>query len=379
MIYCYDLSVRLEYNGYDLRASTPDSEIRMRLEDPFVWDIPITVVDSEKKWSFDDTINITVSTPDDTDKDLPQHTLPTRYFVVDVKNIPAKSEDAAFSIVEPYIDSICVELTLFTNKHNANRQSYQPRIYAAWNTAKWTQHSYQRYEDMVQAELDNEAAAESTDKVKVVKVYDRISIRASVYATLITHLKPDGLHPERWMTHGNPRVEFVKTAIYSALGDEGVESKYFHLFTIVEFLEQDKEIRKLSNAKQIYSKDQIDEMTNALLTVPEHRSEYNSDSDIINRLKNRISQNLSAFTDLTRAEKLVAILKTMKANEYERHGENVELTAKDAQILINLRNGLFHGAGTDSKREQQYWNGVEQLLYISEKILDYFLKTDQAP
>lgn len=375
MLYSYDLTLRLEYNFYDVRATVADSEIRMKLEKPFVWNIPISVVDSEKKWSFEDEINIMVYTVDDSDEGGSKSSLPARYFVAEVNGIPAKSEDDAFEAVESYINNICIELTLLTNKHNANRQCYQPRVYPAWNKAKWSQYSYTQYEAMIQAELNKEAEAESTDRVKVVKLCNRITISSSVYAFLTEYLNADDLHPERWVTQGDAKVDFVRTAIYSALGDEGVESKYFHLFTIIEFIERDKTICKLLDAKPVYSSDQITAMTNALLNVVK---DFDSSKVTMNRLKSRIMSNLGSFTDLTRAEKLISILKMMKVATYERHEELVELTPKDAQNLIDLRNGLFHGVGTDDKREKQYWDGVEQLLYICEKILNYFLDEGES-
>ena len=152
---------------------------------------------------------------------------------------------------------------------------------------------------------------------------------------------------------------------HSALGTENIKSKFFHLFSIIEFCE--KEYDEYNGSSRFLS----DVEVNMIIEGVQNQIDVTKRAKIVSILKN----DLVKVKDIGRVEKLENILKWMGIAKYRRFGSDIPIDKKLLSDLTKLRNKSFHGTKENAMDvEKKYADAVEVLLYIGEKILDFLMK-----
>ncbi len=152
---------------------------------------------------------------------------------------------------------------------------------------------------------------------------------------------------------------------YEALGTENIKSKFFHLFSIIEFCE--KEYEGHNGSSRLLADEEVDMVIESV----QKQIDTNKRVRIVSILKN----NLVKVHDIGRVEKLENILKWMGIESYRRFGLDKPIDKKLLSDLTTLRNKSFHGTRENAAdAEKKYADAVEVLLYIDEKILDFLMK-----
>lgn len=90
------------------------------------------------------------------------------------------------------------------------------------------------------------------------------------------------------------------TSFYKALGQTDLKSKYFNLFIIIEYIEQNIPYESVNT--KLYNEDQSKKLAENISKVIDNSSTNNKN------IKNRIKSILSSATKESRQEKLYSIL-----------------------------------------------------------------------
>ena len=150
---------------------------------------------------------------------------------------------------------------------------------------------------------------------------------------------------------------------YLALGQENRYSKFFHLFSIIEFIE--KRYEDDNGASKLFDSEKIDVIVKAALDSP-----VLVDKEKRDRVRGALKQILGNLTDIGRKEKLVHILHEMGIYKIENCGTEFEIDSKTIGQIINLRNKCYH-ADRKNKGETKIDVdlAVTQLMYICERVI----------
>lgn len=152
---------------------------------------------------------------------------------------------------------------------------------------------------------------------------------------------------------------------YLALETENIKSKFFYLFSIIEFCE--KEYEDYNGSSRILSDDEVDTFI--------ARARGLIDAENWDQVKSFLKGKLIKIYDIGRVRKLENILRWMGIEKYKYFGADNAVNKELLSSIIKLRNKSFHGTKEKSEDvEGKYANAVEELLYIDEKILDFVMK-----
>ena len=158
-------------------------------------------------------------------------------------------------------------------------------------------------------------------------------------------------------------LNYMLDEFYLALGQENRYSKFFHLFSIIEFVE--KRYEDHNGANKLLASDEIEAITKAVMDISTM-----VDREKRNRVCGALKQTLGNLTDIGRKEKLVHILHQMGIREIKNCGTEFEIDDKTIGKLISLRNKCYHG--DRKKADHSYINidlAVTQLMYLCEQII----------
>lgn len=362
MLYTYNIKIPLIYNKFSI--DDLDSEFRFNLDrvveeklkiNYTVQDIP----EYKDELTFDDEMTIKIYCTYGNEKDNPSNVTPDPFITCLINGIIADDEQFALQIAEKYINSICRELSLVLNRRNANRHLYQPRIEADWRKTVINRDEYapylKKYSELVK------------ENNKAFHLTDRIQIRATMCLTIILRVPSDEIKIVKWLNNDNLDIDFVCNEYYLALGSENIKSKFFHLFTIIEFCE--REYKGHNKSKPLISNKDIE---NIIDYLKENINFSNKEN-----LLSRINKSLIDATDIGRAQKLLNILEWMGIKSYKKYKEEIFIDKRLIQSLIDLRNKTFHGAIKEKLENiNEYKNAVGSLFYIDEMIID-FMKNNE--
>lgn len=152
MLFRYRVELKLNYNRVALYDRTPDSEFRVEIERPFVWNINQSISFAESadgRITYTDTFKIAVSSV--WENSIEPNPRPESYFKMVIDNVLGETkEDASIYLVD-VVDRICKNLTLEINRHNCNRHLYQPRVEADWEHAVWNSQEYGPYVEYLES------------------------------------------------------------------------------------------------------------------------------------------------------------------------------------------------------------------------------------
>lgn len=376
-IYNYTLSILLKYNSYDLRDKKSKSFAQViSLTEPIEW---------EEKMSniyFSDTDNTTQNieqkvlftiTCEDEDSKTEIESVanealnrPKPYFILTIQHLLASSQTMAWRSIEGFIDRSCRALTLMINDYfgEEDRAAFQHRVYADYATCKVIQKTQIDESKCRTGNIDENGNI-------IIEMYTTIGISISESLTFISKMRP-----ERFIKYYDNNLSYktfyIEDQLYMALGDEKIESKFFHLASIIEFIE--REYNMQNNSKLIFnSSEKIKIVKKKLINCVD--SFESLDIKARERLKNHCTCGLNFLTDIGRDEKLNNIFHNMGINEIQIDGKNIIVDKNYCNKITNLRNIYFHGK--DGKNKQSLSNDVAELLIICTKVLRYTISEDK--
>ena len=361
MVYVYSLEIPLEYNKYSLYDSRPDSEFQIEIDSELVWTLNFAYscygnngVVKEFKGPF--TIRVKA-----VKEDTGRGNILYSRLVCTIDDYIAESTDYACDHMERLVSLVCKHLTFEINKHNCNRQRYQPRIEANWGKVHIKK--VEEYEPYVQYLEEQRNIKEPG----VIHVNDGVHISDSVYLVVTQHIDSTKIDYSKWICDGNYTIDFLLDEYYFALGEESVTSKFFHLFTIIEFIEA--EYKDKSSAKQLFSEEEKEQIISAVkhLLVNDSTKMSDDNKNKSAKLVSKVGQFMSETTDIGRIKKLKNILSWLGIESIKIHEQNIEVTTDFLEKIVKLRNKSFHG---NRDIEAEYIKRVEELLYLCEKVIE---------
>lgn len=366
MIFKYNITIPLTYNRFVIQSNNPDSELRYEIaefcEEEFkvvfrTYEVP-GYVDG---YDFEDDVKIKIlaNISDKRGCGTLQEKGNCRV-ICEIKGMLVDDEIYAKKFSEEIVDKICKRLSLVFIKHNANRHLYQPRVEPVWSEAVFNRCEYAPF-----VEAKRKACEKVDSNNKTLYLQDCMYIRDSIYSIAQISIPSEEIRIGEWLSKTDDIVEFLMNEYYSALGTENIKSKFFHLFSIIEFCEKEYEGHNGS------SRFLMDEEVDIIIEELQKQIDTNKRSKIVSILKN----NLVKVSDIGRVEKLENILKWMGIETYRRFGSDKTIDKKLLSELTTLRNKSFHGTKENAAdTEKKYADAVEVLLYICEKILDFLMK-----
>ena len=147
----------------------------------------------------------------------------------------------------------------------------------------------------------------------------------SRYLTARTTIPPTEINIGEWFSKENEVVEFLMNEYYSALGTENIKSKFFHLFTIIEFCE--KEYEDYNGASRLLSDDEVSVLIAKIKGL--------IDATKRERITSSLKDKLIRLNDTGREGKLENILKWMGIEKYNHFGVEKAVDKKCYLILQN--------------------------------------------
>ena len=364
----FSIKIPLVYNVSAIREEDIDSEYVMGMAEDVVWQRTYAVGYDEKARggvldAVEEVMTFTLSCDcRDEGKRLPAHN-----FVLAIDNVVAQDEAQALQMVESDVHRVCRTLSFQASVHNCNKQSYQPRVQPDYHNVVWKQSVYKRDEgESVSDDTIDDYIDENGKRVIRIRIDENavgIRNRISVFLTLSVRLSPEEFL-RYYAIDMDADMDFIMEEFFVALGKEVMTSKFFHLFTIIEFIE--KKYADMAKAKPLLMESEIFSMLKVLDELPE------VDSAVKNRVINSVKGNLTKMTDIGRAEKLVNILHGMGIDEIKAGAEAIRVDKKLVQSLIDLRNRSYHGGvSQEGKKYVPMEWAVVQLMEICQNIIQY--------
>ena len=367
ILYKFSIKIPLVHNVSGIREDDLDSEFIMTMPENAVWQRTYSIwfADNEKDSignNVEEIMKFTLSCDWRDEKNR----LPVHNFVVEIDNVVARDEEQAMRLVEKDVHRICRTLSFQTSIHNCNKHSYQPRVQPDYYNVIWKESVYERDEEDTSGDTVDEYIDENGTRVIRIRMSENtVGLRNRVGVFMTMSLQ---LHPEEFLKYYeidmDADMDFVMEEFYVALGKEAMKSKFFHLFTIIEFVE--KQYVDLAKAELLLNDGEILSILKAMDELQDVNSAVKS------RVIDSVKGNLSRMTDIGRAQKLANILNGMGINEIKVGAETVCVDKNMVQALIDLRNRSYHGGvAHEGKKYIPIEKAVVQLMEICQNIILY--------
>ena len=372
MIYKYCITAPLKYNRFDINSDNPNGESRYDIqpvETNFNVRFITREVPGEELHSFDDKVTISLYTElaenstfeakeNSWTKSMPDRINP--YFICKITGILVDDEKYAKKFTKEILDKICKGLSFLLIGHNENRHLFQPRVEPDWTKVRWDKQLYNSFIT---------ARTEALDKMDPTAKHleEHIMVSDSCYFVSNSVLPVTETEMRTWLLQKDDIIEFLMNEYYCALGSEKIKSKFFHLFSIIEFCEQ--QYADHNGARAILTKEQSESILDA---IDGKLNDMSLTPDEKNNIKSGLNSLMLKMNDTGRTIKLLNILKWMGIVKYTKLGKNIPIEKKLLDEIIGIRNKLFHGGKEKVEdSDDKYRDAVEHLLYIDEQIISY--------
>lgn len=367
-LHIFNVLIPLRYYTYDLHSEKKDSEYVMGLKQDVDWNVARMVEkpipETNQIFRKEEPVHIHLFCENDAEHEE----IPADFFKVEITNIVASDQDEARVFVKPYLYRICRTLSFFLSQNNCNKHSYQPRVETDVEHAIWGSSLYEPFEELLQKKKDSvETTVVDGKKYQVITVESApIVISASLYTKIYGRMPTDDFL--LYVECDDTDLNYMLDEFYLALGQENRYSKFFHLFSIIEFVE--KRYEESNGANKLLAPEEIEAITKAVMNCS-----MMADKEKRDRVCGALKQTLGNLTDIGRKEKLVHILYQMGIREIMDCGTEFVVDNKTIGQLISLRNKCYHGNRKNA--DQPYMNidlAVTQLMYICERIIIWQMK-----
>lgn len=335
-LFSFDLTVSLSYYTYQLYSYSRQTEYVMGFEKEIEWDVCYHFRD-EKGIYKNEIMHFRVFCNYEKDNCV----IPEDHFICEIKNIVAESKVEAYKFIHGRLYKICRTLSIIMNMYNQHKRDFQPRVEVDFDSLLWVRHEYY-----------------------VNEPYVTCYIETNVFTKGICNINLDKFND--YFNSTDPELNYMLDEFYLALGKEDAHSKFFHLFSIIEFIE--KEYVELSGSKALLTKAEVKE-----IVVHVSDLKIKSDSKIMKRIIDSLRNSLTKMTDYGRDDKLVNILNNMGINEIVCLNKKVAVDKTVVAQITKLRNSLFHGDFDESREstDKKMQSIIEKLFIICGMIIEW--------
>lgn len=373
-VYSYTLTIPLRYCTYSLFSE--DSELVMGLQEAIEWEEPQSIrepypLDENQIFTAESKIHFCISgkyIEEVSNTGQPSIFMPDKVFYCTISGVVAENKSKAMECVDEAVLRACKALSVLISCGNCNKHGYQPRVEPDYKGIMWQKEPFEPYARLVEEILRPSEMVDEQGN-RIIQMYaDYGDIEAGDLAHTMIHGPIDSSRfLELYHYDKSPQLTFLLDEYYAALGSEALSSKFFHLFSMIEFIE--KNYVDFAHATPIFDETDKTMVKKALreLKMPKEKR---------GRLIDTVCNAISKPTQFNREEKLVLILHQMGIWEFTNCGTEFiidELTVKE---LIKLRNSYFHGDSKGSEHSEEQISvklAVARLMYICEKIILYAL------
>ena len=288
-------------------------------------------------------------------------------FKIMIEYIYADNERYASDMAECIASKICKVLTYLAQSQNGNPYYFHIKFYYHKRDIK--------IEEKKEATIKNYSYANG---FKQIVVGDSISIREHLSIKETHTLDVKDFHKIFCKSGADDATKLMFNYYYKALGDIEPSSQYYNLFTIIEYIE--KNDKDFAQAIFIVGKDECDKIIEQVKNTANTMWQKESNEirkKYYNRLISSISQDIQRMTDLTRAEKLSAIIKNKyKIDEIKNPCFQFKITPDKMKEFIELRNKLFHGGKMDGDSDKKIVQLSNELLLLCQEIISKEINRD---
>lgn len=256
-------------------------------------------------------------------------------FGIFIDSVYADNEDYAIDVALNISNRICTVLTYIVQSQNPNFNYFHPKFTYRIRDIQCKEDIYQKYQNAIKKSNENGNT--------ILVLSERFKITEALQNKMIYKVKSDSFVPLYNLSLSNNHLSFAIESYYRALGDIEFISKYYNLFTIIEYVEVN--FRQYTGAVLMFNNRQKADMMDILLEkVNEYlKNKVYEKEEYIDRFKCRISQLISDVTDKTRAEKLVSIIKDyFGILNIEESIIKYDISESKIKEFIDTRNSLFH-------------------------------------
>ena len=363
MVFEYNIKVPLTYNHLSIQTNVPDSELYLEIidsESDFgvvfkTYEIP----NAPEGYDLKTTVTIKLYQAERNAAKAGKKGVPK--YICEIRGMLVDDEFYARKFAEEILDKICKELSMVFIRHNGNRHLFQPRVEPLWSGAVFDRHEYPPFID-----IRRKALEECDGKHKTIILEDYVYFTDSLYSIISVDIPDNEINIHDWLLmEDDGDYEFLLNEYYSALGTEKNKSKFFHLFSIIEFCE--KAYTEHNGAKDLISDE---EFTKIIDAVEEQSNAFVKDKK--DRVLGTVKGDLKKMTDINRAKKLRNILNWMGIHSYSQFGVAHIIDESMLKSIIELRNKSFHGTKEDrEKANSSYIDANQKLLHIDEQIIAF--------
>lgn len=352
-LYSFDLTVSLSYYTYPLYSYIRQNEYVMGFEKGIEWDENYNVKDVvESDVDKNEALQFRIICNYEKDNGV----VPEDHFTCEIKNIVAESEGKAYKFIHPRLYKICRTLSIIMNMYNQHKSDFQPRVEVDLSSLSWRRHEYC---------VNNTEHNMKLPSGEIVNVtYIKCCPITKVFTKGICDISLDKFND--FFNNTDSELNYILDEFYFALGKEDVHSKFFHLFSIIEFIE--KQYKKLSGATALLTEDEVRKIVEHISDI-----EINLNPKIMQRVTDTLKSSLPQMTDYGRNIKLANILNNMGIKEIKCMNKVIMIDKKVVAQMTKLRNCLFHGDSGKSREDadKEIQIVVEELLIICEMIIEW--------
>lgn len=297
-------------------------------------------------------------------------------FRVKLSLLLADDENGAISQARCFLENICRDLSFLAQQHQEDTQSFYLGVY-------WRDRDIKLC--LEESNVDIVVKKENKDGTTTLHFRDDIRPSDSLSMTCTYTLTAEDFSHLHQIGNSDSSFRFMLRAFYGALMDSDISSKYFRLFTIIEYLEQNF-ISKEPWDKMIPRKVSENVLEDFISSIKQELQESGEEEKSVGnraaKIKPRLSSIVKTATMESRAEKLFRYLsehyeiKTVKSAVV-----SYPFTLKKVNDLINQRNRLFHGNEKDEeKKHLKDITGYLLLLCrnIMEKEMELYSREEKA-
>ncbi len=352
-LYSFNLTVSLTYYTYQLYSYNRQNEYVMGAYEGIEWDESYRIGDviEGDEYNLDKTEIMHFHIFCNHEKD--NKVVPEDHFICEINNIVADGERKAYKFVHFRLYKICRTLSIIMNMYNQHKNYFQPRVEIDFDSLLWERQVYGE---------NNTLKLPNGDVVCMSNAI--LGMVTRVYTKGISDISLDKF--SMYFNSTDLELNYMLDEFYLALGKEDVRSKFFHLFSIIEFIE--KRYIELSGAKPLLTEEEVKDLV-------EYTSEIKMDidSDKKKRIVGTIKGVLSKMTDQGRDTKLVNILNSMGIKKVLYSDKQILINKNMISQMTDLRNCLFHGDVGESRegKDKEIQIEVEKLLVICGMIIEW--------
>ena len=275
-------------------------------------------------------------------------------FVVFFEDVICNSFDEALLILNKILPNICESLSIMIQIEAGENRKYQPNLSYNISDVKIVQIS----------EISSVTVREGNEE-KQIYVAEGFGIHEEI-TCIVTNKLSFEYYQLLYDLSTEHEAQYFKDTIYRAIRCRDAQSKYFTLFTMVEYIET--KYKDFAKASNILNENEISCLLKSLEGIMSDR-----ESSINKQLSNRIKDLLGKATLESRSQKLSKIISEKYSIEtISKALINYNITPDKMNEFIIQRNSLFHGTIVSAEKINHLVQLCNELLFLCLEILKRF-------